>query len=144
MDEAVQDAIRLLFANDAFLLENDVQERAIAAKLACYLTPHFPHHSVDIEYNRHGLEPKRVNLPADCRGGGEKLILPDVVVHQRGHDRENLLVIQVKKQTNRESRDCDRAIIAAMQREFGYRRGLLIDVPAGSGANSRKPQLVWL
>jgi hypothetical protein len=144
MERAVRDAIRLLFANDAFLLETDVQERTIAARLAHYLEPHFPGHTVDVEYNRHGLEPKKVDLPAGCRGGGQRLVLPDVVVHQRGHDRENLLVIQVKKETNHQLRLCDRAVIEAMRREFAYRRGLLIDIPAGPGATNREPRLEWL
>jgi len=89
MEKAVEDAVRLLFKNDALLLENNVAERAIAAKLAQYLVPYFPGHQVDVEYNRHGLESKKVDLPEYCRGGGKKLILPDVVVHQRGHDDEN-------------------------------------------------------
>jgi hypothetical protein len=67
-----------------------------------------------------------------------------VVVHQRGHDRENLLVIQVKKETNHQLRLCDRAVIEAMRREFAYRRGLLIDIPAGPGATNREPRLEWL
>jgi hypothetical protein len=144
MEKAVEDAVRLLFKNDALLLENNVAERAIAAKLAQYLVPYFPGHQVDVEYNRHGLESNKVDLPEYCRGGGKKLILPDVVVHQRGHDDENLLVVQIKKETNPEPRDCDRAIIAAMRREFHYRRGLLLDLPAGPGAIDRKPNLEWL
>jgi hypothetical protein len=144
MNEALQRALQLLFANDAFLLEANVKERAIAAKLACYLALQFPEHDVDIEYNRHGLEPKRVNLPAHCRGGGDKLILPDVVIHRRGNDQHNVLVIQVKKQTNPEPRDCDRAIIEAMIQDFEYAHGLLIDLPTGPGARDRKPLLEWL
>ena len=144
MENAVQDALRLLFAQDAYLLETNVQERTIAARLAHYLEPHFPDLAVDVEYNRHGLDPKKVELPAECRGGGKKLILPDVIVHQRGHDRENLLVIQVKKETNQEPRFCDRAVIDAMQREFGYRRGLLVDLPSGPGATNREPRLEWV
>jgi hypothetical protein len=27
---------------------------------------------------------------------------------------------------------------------FGYRHGLLIDLPAGPGASTRKPKLDWL
>lgn len=144
MEKAVEDAVRLLFKNDAFLLESNVAERAIAPKLAQYLGPYFPSHKVDVEYNRHGLEPKKVNLPEYCHGGGDRLIFPDVVVHQRGHDDENLLVIQIKKETNPEPRDCDRAIIAAMRCQFRYRRGLLLDLPAGPGAKDRKPSLEWL
>ncbi len=144
MEKAVADALQSLFSDEGFLLEADVAERAIAARLAAYLAPHFPKHQVDVEYNRHGLEPKVVHLPAHCRGGGEKRIFPDVIVHQRGHDNENLLVIQIKKETNHEPRGCDRAVIEAMKREFQYRRGLLMDLPAGAGAMGRKAKLEWL
>lgn len=144
MENAVGDAVQLLFTNDGSLLEGNVAERTICARLACYLERHFPDHKADVEYNRHGVEPKKVDLPGYCRGGGERLIFPDVVVHQRTHDNENLLVIQVKKETNPEPRDCDRTIIRAMKHKFRYRHGLLIELPAGPGATSRKPNLEWL
>ena len=144
MENAVQGALRLLFVNDASLLETDVAERTIAARLMAYLIPRFPAHDVDVEYNRHGLEPKRVNLPELYRGLRGGRIYPDLIVHQRGHDRKNLLVIQIKKSTNRESRNYDRAVIEAMKQDFGYTRGLLIDLPAGPGASRLKPRLKWI
>jgi hypothetical protein len=144
MREAVSDALRLLFVNDAFLLESTVHERTIAAKLACYLAPHFPEYSVDVEYNRHGLDPKRVDLPVGCRGGGHLLVLPDVIVHKRDNDGDNLLVIQIKKETNPEPRYCDRVIIQAMMQDFHYTFGLLIDLPSGRGAAQRNPELEWI
>ena len=106
-----------------------------------YLELRFPKYRVNVEYNRHGLHPKRLNLPSY---GGEKLILPDVVVHRQGHDENNLLVIQVKKESNNESRDYDRAVIAGMKRDYGYTWGVLIDLPAGPGATNRKAHLEWL
>jgi hypothetical protein len=144
MEKSVGDALRLLLANEAFLLKADAAERAIAARLAAYLAPHFPKHQVDVEYNRHGLDPKVVNLPPNCRGGGARRIFPDVIVHQRGHGDENVLVIQIKKETNREPRACDRAVIEAMKRELRYKWGLMIDLPAGPGAKSREARLEWL
>jgi hypothetical protein len=142
--EALNDAIRKLFVKDPSLLENDVAERTICAQIAHYLKPHFPNHNVDVEYNRHGIEPKRVRLPKDCRSKDKSLILPDIVVHQRTHDRENLMVIQVKKETNSEPRACDRAIVLAMKRDFKYAVGVLLNLPAGSGAAARKPKFEWL
>ncbi len=142
--EAVEEALRLLFTKDAELLETDAAERAICAALASNLKPHFPNHQVDVEYNRHGIEPKEVALSEDCRGGGMKKIYPDVIVHQRLNDKENALVIQVKKETNRESRECDRAIIIAMKREFQYTHGLMLELPAGPGATGREAKLQWL
>lgn len=143
MKKAMKEAIELLFERDEYLLESKAHERTVAAQLACYLKPHFPEHDVDVEYNRHGLDPKAVDLPPNCRGGGKRLIVPDIVVHRRGHDRENLLVIQVKMETNPQSRDCDIAIIEAMMREYKYRKGLLLDLPAGPGAANRKEKPTW-
>lgn len=138
--EIVTGVIAELFAKDGFLLEANVAERTIAARIATYLEGHFPNHQVNVEYNRHGLHPKRLNLPGF---EGEKLILPDLVIHQQGHDNENVLVIQVKKETNKESREYDRAVIAAMQKDYGYTWGLLIDLPAGPGATKRDARLEW-
>ncbi len=129
----LREPLKTLVIKDGVLLEYDAGEQAIAAKLACYLAPLFPDYDVDVEYNRHGLDPKVVELGQECRGGGEKRVVPDIIVHRRGTDGANLLVIELKKETNIEPRDCDRAKIVAMKREFGYRFGVLIDVPAGTG-----------
>ena len=139
--DIVTEAVDCLFERDGFLLEANAGERTIVGRLVAYLEPHFPEHHVNVEYNRHGLHPKRLDLPAY---GGEKLIVPDVVVHRQGHDEENLLVIQVKKETNNESRDYDRAVIAGMKKDYGYRWGVLIDLPAGPEATKRKALLEWV
>lgn len=140
----LREAVAMLFERDSFLLEYGVGERAIAAKLACYLAPLFPDYDVDVEYNRHGLDPKTLDLPPGCHGGGEKLIVPDVIVHRRGYDATNLLVVEVKKETNAEPRVCDRAKIQGMKTQFGYMCGVLLEIPAGSGARDRKPAEEWL
>ncbi len=142
--ERVSEALRTLLSRDARLLEYDAAERAIAAKLACYMAPLFPEHDVDVEYNRHGLDPKSLELPPNCEGGGEKLVIPDIIVHRRGLDTDNLLVVEIKKETNRESRACDLAKIHAMKKQLGYTRGVLIDLPSGPGAERRQPKEAWL
>jgi len=142
MKKQVRDALRTLFQRDAHLLEGDAAERTISARLARYLEPLFPGYRADPEYNRHGFDPKRVTLPKRYRRGGR--IFPDIVIHQRGADGDNLLVIQIKKETNREPRDRDRAIIRAMMRQLHYTHGLLMDLPAGPGSINRRPRLEWL
>jgi hypothetical protein len=146
MQILVRRALKDLFDKDGPLLERDAAERAIAAKLAVHLAVLFPDHKVDVEYNRHGLDRKRVELPPNCRYGGIKLILPDIVVHRRGTDDDNLLVVELKKQTNtkKESRDCDRAKIVAMKREFHYQHGVLIDLPVGVGVEEHQLREEWL
>jgi hypothetical protein len=137
MDERVlkrrlRAALAMLFARDGRLLEYAAGERAVAAKLAAYLALLFRHYDVDVEYNRQDLDPKTLDLPAPCRGGGRRRVYPDVIVHRRGHDRANLLVVELKKETNREPRTRDRAKIAAMKRKFGYKWGVSIELPATS------------
>jgi hypothetical protein len=139
----VRRALKNLFARDNELLERNVAERAIAAKLAGYLAQRFRRHDVDVEYNRHGIDPKDVDLPRSCRDRKNALIVPDIIVHRRGTDTENLLVIEIKKGTNRESRDCDRAKIIAMKRELGYQHGALIVLPAGEGTKKQDLGEEW-
>lgn len=139
----LEKALDRLLSDDIELLEHNAGERAIGGKLAAYLAILFPEHNVDVEYDRHGLEPKAVDLPADCRGGGRKRIIPDIVVHQRGVDDDNLLAVELKKETNRESRDCDRAKLRAFREQLQYQAAVLIDLPAGSGAKDRAVRVEW-
>jgi hypothetical protein len=93
---------------DSFLLLNDLQEECITHKFAEYLNQELrktqdwatKRYSVDCEYNKHELEPKRVP-DTFFATGDDKGVIPDIVIHQRGHDRENLLVVEVKKSSNR-------------------------------------------
>lgn len=53
---------------------------------------------VDIEFNREGPYSKSVNL-----SDGEKLVRPDIIVHNRksGPDKRNVLVVECKKEGRR-------------------------------------------
>jgi hypothetical protein len=140
-EEAVAD-----FMADQFqLLELDVNERAVGAVLAhLYVREVFPDHKVDAEYNRVGLEgdPKRLNLPEEC-GRPNGRVFPDIIVHQRGHNEENLLVAELKMETNPEPRHCDHIKLQAFIDQLGYRVGVFLDLPAGPGARDRAPDFVW-
>lgn len=142
--ERLGKALRELIAEDVELLERDASERSIGARLSTKMIPLFPDYDVDVEYNLHGLDPKVVDLPAICRGGGRRRIVPDIVVHRRGHDEQNLLAIEIKKETNRESRSCDLAKLEAMKRELKYFSCVLIELPAGPGAAKQSVRLRWL
>lgn len=80
---------------------------------------------VDCEYNRHVGEKKllaadaeerirvivkaarRRNLEADDDGFYVFSVAPDIVVHERRNDESNLLVVEVKKRSNRETEEYD-------------------------------------
>jgi hypothetical protein len=124
-------ALRRLTDNDRYLLEFDLSERCIASRLALYLQNEFPEHAVDVEYNRDGAVTKRLGLPEECANyrnpNGEALAVPDVIVHRRGPEGPNILVLELKKTTNRDPRDCDRARVCALREQMGYSFGALIE-----------------
>jgi hypothetical protein len=112
-------ALHRLLQEDRYLLENDLSERCIASRLAMYLQESLPEYNVDVEYNRDAAEPKRLDIPEGCANRqdehGRGLVVPDVVVHRRGRDGPNILVLEVKKTSNPESFGCDRERIRALR-----------------------------
>ena len=124
-------ALRMVVENDHALLEWDLSERCIASRLAMYLQSLIPGYSVDVEYNRVGYVPKTLFLPEECANAksrnGEPLVLPDVIVHRRGPDGPNLLVLELKKTTNPTLRDCDRLRLRAFREQLNYSFGALIE-----------------
>lgn len=124
-------ALRTLRGADLYLLQNDLSERCIASRLAMYLQREFPEHHVDVEYNRAGEIKKRVPLSPDCarrrNRDGEALAVPDVIVHQRGEDGPNVLVLELKKTSNPAGWNCDRERVSAFREHLGYEFGALIE-----------------
>lgn len=131
-------ALDQLFKNDSFLIENGAHERSVAHKLAEYLQQQFPGWHVDCEYNRHGLDTKA--LPRECGSEQRNRVYPDIIIHHRNTDN-NLLVVEIKPQSNDRIDGCDDAKLSAFTNKDGdyrYRLGLFI------GFNELKePQIVW-
>jgi hypothetical protein len=140
--EKLQVAIQKLVATDSHLLEHDLSERCIASRLAMYLQQEFAELSVDVEYNRIGTHPKTMRLPEECanyRGNnGEPLVVPDVIIHRRGAEGPNLLVLELKKTTNRDPRDCDHMRVRAFREQLGYNHAALLECET---RKSRAPQV---
>src|SRR5438445_1382208 len=130
-------------------------ERAIAHRLAFYLESALRDAGlvtdagplvVDCEYNRHGGALKALGVEQKLKGIVEKArnkkwgepdedgfyvfsVAPDILVHQRGNDRRNRLVIEIKKATNPETPDYDALKLTLFTRlnqrdeGYGYRFG---------------------
>ena len=91
-------ALRRVYAEDGKLLLRDIGvcERSLMHRFTHYFINRIESSRckiyeglhVDGEYNRHGIDPKRL---------AESLIFPDVIVHKRGEDGANLCVIEFKK-----------------------------------------------
>ncbi len=132
--DGLEQARSRLLAEDWYLLENDLSERCIAARLAMYLCEHFIGYHVDVEYNRQADDlPKTLRLlPEECRRRRNRqneasIAVPDVIVHVRGCSSQNLLVIEMQKSSNREGWDCDDQRIKVFCEQLGYSFGALVE-----------------
>lgn len=128
-----------LFKNDVFLLENEVHERSVAHKLAEYLQQQFFGWHVDCEYNRHGIDIKK--LSRKCDGEYKEYVYPDIVIHHRGYD-SNLLAIEIKPRKFKNIDECDNAKLIEFTEPKGkykYQLGLFI----GFNGLNKPPQIVW-
>lgn len=107
-----------ILKRDFYLIENDLNERTFCHRLALYLEQEIKDFHVDCEYNRNMNKPKAIHLFAEKyksemnndedlkkRDDADKMqsklrnyvTYPDIIVHQRGSNDKNLLVIEVKK-----------------------------------------------
>jgi hypothetical protein len=115
----VEICIRQLFKNDYHLLEIGANERSISHKLAEYLQQQFPDWHVDCEYNRHGIEIKKL---------GEIRVYPDIIVHLR-NTPFNLLVIEFKCSNENYKGDIEKLKKFTDQNgEFKYKLGLFLKI----------------
>ena len=126
--ENLETALNELVDKDKFILQVDINERSITHRLAVYLENLFPEWDIDCEYNRNHDDVKRLQLAPenvlsnDTQG---KSVYPDIIIHKRNTD-ENLLIIEMKKSTNRETSDFDIKKINAFKNQLGYTVGLSI------------------
>lgn len=131
----VRHALDELCLHDKSLLEYEVHEVAICGRLAMYIQRLFPLYDVDIEYNRAGIQTKRLD--------GQD-IRPDVVVHRRGNDDSNLLAMELKKAPVSEpDRREDQRKLAGYQQEFRYRFAIWVELPVGYGTD-HTPIIEWI
>lgn len=110
IEELIKSALDKLYKNDKYLIDNRpylrekngnhyVGERSIVFRLAHYMqnimcdTPAFADYVLDCEYNRNGVN--RKVLPSFPNG-----VYPDIIIHNRGNNDNNLLIMEVKTYWN--------------------------------------------
>ncbi len=148
--ERLERALRRLLVDDRYLLDNDLSERCIAARLAMYLSEEFEEHDVDVEYNRAGDVAKRLHgLPDECYRRRNRQIeapvaVPDIIVHHRGFDGSNLLVIEMKKTSNPAGTHCDQLRLDAFREQLGYSFGALVECDTVSHVEPAIRVSAWL
>lgn len=114
---------------DYYLIDNKVNERSIVFRFGLYFNTligksSFKGLDVDCEYNRNLGEPKRTeNYP--------KGVLPDLLLHRRNSNDENLLVIEFKGHWNKKGRKWDKQKLedfTSQSGEYAYALGAFIDL----------------
>ncbi len=95
-------AISILYKRDYYLIQNNVSERSISHKLGCYLQVLYNDYDVDCEYNRNALEENGHTKRIHLYGKSERDVMPDIIVHKRGNNDENLLIVECKKYIGRD------------------------------------------
>lgn len=144
--EAIIKALRVLLEQDRHLLDIDANERSITFRFAMHLQPQLTDWEVDCEFNRDGVDPKRLGhleLYPDSEDDDAKTVFPDVIAHRRG-TKDNYLVVEFKKSTSRVDRDIDRRKLVGYQRQLGYAYALFVEVGTGGQANIAHVEWVTL
>ena len=110
VETLIKSALDQLYRKDQYLIDNrpyrretngnhHVGERSIVFRLAHYMqiimdnSPAFENYVLDCEYNRNGVHAK--TLPSFPNG-----VFPDVIIHNRGNNDSNLLIMEVKTYWN--------------------------------------------
>lgn len=92
LESIIMQSLDELYSKDKFLIDNKVAERDIVHRFAHYFENYMVNtnislYNVDCEYNRSGYEIKQID-------GSH--IYPDFILHKRGLNKDNLLVIEFK------------------------------------------------
>ncbi len=109
-----------------------------------YLQEQLPDYHIDCEYNRDGVEPKRIghlDLHPDIEDTDGKTVFPDIIAHTR-NTKKNYLVIEIKKTTSRVDRNIDRQKLSAYKRDLNYQFALFIEFATDRQASIA--QVEWI
>ena len=128
---------------ECFLLKNNlnVNERSITHKLAEYIQKYFSDYNVDCEYNRNMTDIKKIKLisekyisKTDAKGNTVS-VYPDIIIHKRGNNDSNLIVIEVKKANaddNSKKFDCEKLKAFTKNDGLEYKYGIYLELNENS------------
>ncbi len=85
-------ALIKLYYDHSYIIQNNASERAITHHFANIITTFFDGYCADVEYNRRGIEKKYFG-----KGQKGRRVYPDIIIHQRKPNEDNLLAIEVSK-----------------------------------------------
>jgi hypothetical protein len=131
----INNALDRLIRDDGQLLDLKVCERALHFKIAHYMAQSRlirPPLTLDCEYNRHFTDEKRLQLPYRL---WPAKVFPDILIHERNSDNNNVLVLEIKRPGQSLARDRDKLLAFVQQFHYWHaghvvighnRRGVLV------------------
>ena len=136
LENLIQKSLDDLYANDKYLIEHKVAERDITHRFAYYFENNMQNtdvssYNVDCEYNRDGYGIKQVY---------GNYVYPDFILHKRGSNEDNLLIIEFKTWWN-PNNDKDIEKIQCMmhpQLRYRYKYGCCITI------NQDNSEIFWV
>lgn len=143
---AILAALERLLAEDAHLLMVDANERSISHRFGMHLQAELPDFHVDCEYNRTGVDPKRIAhlyLDTDISDTEGKTVFPDVIAHIRGRE-QNYLVVEFKKSTSTVGSNFDLAKLRGYKgdQRLNYEHALFIELAVNGQAGVSRAE--WI
>lgn len=133
----IHHAIMKLITYDAHLLIVDANERSITHRLGMYLQEEFSEWHVDCEYNKNGLDIKKLdNFKKSIDSNDDKgtTVYPDLIIHQRG-TKNNLIVLEAKKENimckQIKECPCDMCKLRAYKKDLHYKYAFFLVLPIG-------------
>ena len=135
--KALSAALNDVVTKDQDLLTLHAHELAVVHRFGVYLETYLQpvlmqdRITVDLDYDRHGDLPKL--LPPRPDRDGDRRFRPDLIVHRRRVDTQNLLVVEWKKNADDPILECLRQRIRSLlvnegkNPRYGYQLGVLVN-----------------
>ena len=106
-----------LYRNDEYLISHKASERDLTFHFTTYFKDHMrttsiAQYNVDYEYNRDGDDSKQID--------GDK-VYPDFIVHRRGSNEDNLLIIEFKTWWNPNNTNDIEKLKNMMNEQYRYK-----------------------
>lgn len=149
--ELLKQSVDLLYKNDSYLIKHSVHEQDISHRIAYYFENLLNNYSwykkssfnVDVEYNKNFDDTKRVHSNCDDCGNDRCYInqssyyidnyqspcKPDIILHERGSNDNNILVIEIKKCNNECKEDFAKlSALTCNASDYKYKIGIYINI----------------
>ncbi|MCA0352401.1 MAG: hypothetical protein LCH85_10430 [Chloroflexi bacterium] len=135
-------ALLHLIDTDRYLLDENLHERTIVHKFASYLQFMFRSWHVDVEYNNNMGDTKRLNNYL----GKRRPVFPDIIIHRRGNNDNNLLAIEAKALQNPSQKSIarDRIKLQGYKEQLDYHYACFILFIVKNPLNPKPYQLKWI